>query len=149
VETRILLLVEDNPADEALGVRELRKLAGADPVVVARDGAEALDYLFATGKHAGRAPSDPPAVVILDLDLPKLSGLEVLKRVRADARTRHIPIVIFSSSEAEEDLIKSYPSGANSFVRKPATATEFQAAVRQVGAYWLLLNEPPPLRRAE
>ena len=149
VNKRILLLVEDSPTDEAISLRELRKLAAADQVVVARDGAEALDYLFATGKHQGRASDNLWAAVILDMDLPKVSGLEVLRQVRADARTRYVPIVIFTASDAEEALIESYQSGCNSFVRKPVTAEKFQAAVSQAGKYWLHLNEPPPPGKAE
>jgi len=148
VGKRIILLVEDSPADEALSVRELQKLAGPPEVVVARDGAEALDYLFAAGKYEGRAPGDLPAVVILDLHLPLASGLEVLQRARADPRTRCVPIVIFTSSESDEELVRAYQLGCNSFVRKAATAAEFRAAMGQMGSYWLFLNQPPPFGRA-
>ena len=143
----MILLVEDNPDDEALTLRALRKNNIGNDVMVARDGAEALDYLFGTGPYAGRDASDIPPVVLLDLKLPKVDGLEVLRRLRADARTKLLPVVILTSSNEEEDRLKSYDLGANSYVRKPVNFTEFIEAVRQLGLYWLILNERPPTRR--
>ena len=139
-----ILLVEDNPDDEALTLRALKKSNIRNAVAVVRDGAEALDYLFGAGAHAGRDLADCPAVVLLDLKLPKVGGLEVLKRLRADERTRLIPIVVLTSSTQEEDLVSSYKLGANSYVRKPVDFSQFAEAVRQLGLYWLLLNERPP-----
>lgn len=139
-----ILLVEDNPDDEALTLRALRKNRIANELVVARDGAEALDYLFGTGAHAGRGPGALPQVVLLDLKLPKVDGLEVLRRVRADPRTRLLPVVILTSSKEDRDLVESYGRGANSYVRKPVDFAAFVEAVRQLGLYWLVLNEPPP-----
>jgi two-component system, response regulator len=139
-----ILLVEDNPDDEALTVRAFRKNNVSNEVVVVRDGAEALDYLFATGKHAGRPASAMPQVVLLDLKLPKMDGLEVLRRIRADERTRVLPVVILTSSKEERDLIDGYRFGCNSYVRKPVDFDEFIEAARQLGLYWLLLNEAPP-----
>jgi two-component system, response regulator len=141
---KVILLVEDNADDEALAIRALKKNNILNEVVVARDGAEALDYLFGTGAHAGRDLTAPPQVVLLDLKLPKLSGLEVLKRIREDARTRFQPIVVLTSSKEEQDLIGSYSLGANSYIRKPVDFSQFAEAVRQVGLYWLVLNEAPP-----
>lgn len=144
----IILLIEDNPNDEELTVRALKKCHIANPVVVARDGVEALDFLFARGVHANRDPTVMPQLILLDLKLPKLDGHEVLKAVRADERTRLLPVVILSSSKEEQDLIQSYGLGANSFVRKPVNFTEFVDAVRQLGLYWLILNETaPPARK--
>ncbi|HEX9800495.1 MAG TPA: response regulator [Thermoanaerobaculia bacterium] len=144
MRSKTILLVEDNPDDEALTLRALRKHNLGNEVVVARDGAEALDYLFATGPHAGRDASATPQLVLLDLKLPKLDGLEVLRRVRSDERTRLLPVVVLTSSREERDLIDSYRLGANSYVRKPVDFNEFVEAARQLGLYWLLLNEPPP-----
>lgn len=141
---KAILLVEDDPDDEALTLRALRRAHVDSTIVVARDGAEALDYLFATGAHAGRDPHALPQVVLLDLKLPKVDGLEVLRRLRADARTSWLPVVILTSSSEEEDRIAGYRLGANSFVRKPVDFSNFAAAVGQVGLYWLLLNEPMP-----
>jgi two-component system response regulator len=141
---KIILLVEDNPDDEALTLRALRKGNIRNEVVVARDGAEALDYLFGTGAHAGRDLSLLPQVVLLDLKLPKVDGLEVLRRLRADDRTRLLPVVILTSSKEEQDVANGYKLGANSYVRKPVEFAQFSEAVRQLGLYWLLLNEPPP-----
>lgn len=138
----IILLVEDNPDDEALTLRALRKNNITNEVVVARDGAEALDFLFGTGKQAGRAIT--PQVTLLDLKLPKIDGLEVLRRMRADARTKLLPVVILTSSNEERDRLQGYDIGANSYVRKPVDFVQFTEAVRQLGLYWLLLNERPP-----
>lgn len=142
MERQFILLVEDNPDDEALIQRALKKHHVANDVVVARDGAEALDFLFCTGLHAGRQ-AQLPQVILLDLKLPKLNGLDVLQRLRADPRTRVLPVVILTSSKEEQDIVNSYRLGANSYVRKPVDFTEFAAAVRELGLYWLLLNEPP------
>jgi CheY-like chemotaxis protein len=144
---KVILLVEDNPDDEALTMRALHKNRIANEVVVARDGVEALEYLFGTGAHAGRDTSQLPQIVLLDLKLPKLSGLEVLSRVRADPRTRLLPIVVLTSSQEERDVVDSYGRGANSYVRKPVDFQEFVEAVKSLGLYWLVLNEPVPQRR--
>lgn len=141
---KMILLVEDNPDDEALTIRALQKNNILNTVVVARDGAEALDFLFGTGKHAGRDTSILPELVLLDLNLPKLSGLEVLKGVREDARTRLLPVVILTTSNEEQDKLKSYSLGANSFIRKPVDFQQFSEAIRQLGVYWLVLNQSPP-----
>jgi two-component system response regulator len=138
-----ILLVEDNPDDEALTLRAFRKNNIRNEIVVARDGVEALDYLFATGSHAGREDGQPQ-VVLLDLKLPRIDGLEVLRRIRADDRTRLIPVVILTSSKEEQDLIDGYSLGCNSYVRKPVNFDEFMEAARQLGMYWLLLNEATP-----
>jgi two-component system response regulator len=139
-----ILLVEDNPDDEVLTRRALKKSNICNDVVVARDGAEALDYLFATGEHAGRDPSAMPQVVLLDLNLPKVDGLEVLGRIRADERTRLLPVVILTSSEGQEDAVDGHGMGANSRVRKPVDAARFREAVVELGMYWVVLNEAPP-----
>lgn len=141
---RIILLVEDNPDDVELTLRAFEKSKVANAIVVARDGAEALDYLFAGGVHAGRDPDAAPEVVLLDLKLPKMDGLEVLRRMRADERTRRLPVVILTSSNEEQDVVSSYDLGANSFVRKPVDFAQFVEPARQLGLYWLLLNQPPP-----
>lgn len=141
---KIILLVEDNPDDEALTLRALKKNNVKNEVVVARDGVEALDYLFASGAYAASGGDVLPQVILLDLKLPKLDGLEVLRRIRADERTRLLPVVILTSSKEEKDLINGYGLGANSYVRKPVDFVQFTEAVRQLGLYWLLLNEPPP-----
>jgi two-component system response regulator len=139
------MLVEDNPGDEELTLRALQKSNVLNPVVVARDGAEALDYLFVRGKYAGRDATVLPQVVLLDLKLPKVNGLEVLRAIRADPRTRLLPVVILSSSNEDKDLIRSYDLGANSYVRKPVDFAQFLDAARQLGLYWLVLNQPAPL----
>jgi two-component system, response regulator len=142
-----ILLVEDNADDEALTLRALKKNNITNEVVVARDGAEALDYLFGTGTHKGRDTSTLPQVVLLDLKLPKIDGLEVLERIRADKRTKLLPIVILTSSNEEQDRLRGYDLGANSYVRKPVDFGQFIEAVRNLGLYWLLLNERPPAVR--
>ncbi len=145
---KIILLVEDNADDEALTIRALSKNNIRNEVVVARDGARALDYLFARGVHEGRNTADLPQIVLLDLKLPKIDGLDVLKAIRADARTKRLPVVILTSSKEESDLLHSYDLGANSYVRKPVDFTAFAEAVRQLGLYWLVINESPPEQRA-
>ena len=144
MNNKVILLVEDNADDEALALRALKKNHILNDVIVAHDGAEALDYLFGTGAYAGRDLSEPPQVVLLDLKLPKVSGLEVLKRIREEERTRFQPVVILTSSREEHDLASSYSLGANSYIRKPVDFDQFSDAVRQVGLYWLVLNEAPP-----
>lgn len=139
-----ILLVEDNPDDEELTLRALRQNNIMNMVDVARDGAEALDYLFCQGAHKARDPSQKPAIVMLDLKLPKIDGLEVLRRIRADERTRLMPVVILTSSKEEQDLLKSYSLGANSYIRKPVDFNQFVATVGHLGLYWLVLNEAPP-----
>jgi len=141
---KMILLVEDNPDDEELTLRALRQAKVANDIVVARDGAEAVEFVFGEGRHAGRDTSKMPAVILLDLKLPKLSGLDVLQRLRADERTRLVPIVVLTSSSEDEDMLKSYRSGANSYVRKPVEFGAFVNAVSQLGVYWVLLNQPPP-----
>lgn len=138
-----ILLVEDNPDDEALTLRAFRKNNITNEVVVARDGAEALDYLFASGGYSNRE-AVLPQIVILDLKLPKIDGLEVLRRLRAAPQTKLLPVVILTSSNEERDRLESYGLGANSYVRKPVDFAQFVDAVRQLGLYWLLLNERPP-----
>ena len=139
-----ILLVEDNPDDEVLTVRALQKQPLANEIIAVRDGAEALEYLLGTGQYAGRDASDCPAVVLLDLKLPKVDGLEVLRRLRASDHTKHTPVVVLTSSDDHRDIIESYRHGANSYVRKPVNFDQFQEAVRHVQSYWLRLNEPPP-----
>ncbi|MCE1253098.1 MAG: response regulator [Anaerolineae bacterium] len=139
----LILLVEDNPDDEALTLRALKKNNILNPVVVAHDGVEALDFLFGTGIHEGRDIKEKPMVILLDLKLPKVDGLEVLKRLRKDERTRLIPVVILTTSNEEQDIIKSYSLGVNSYVRKPVEFEEFIKAVGLLGMYWLLVNEVP------
>jgi two-component system response regulator len=141
---RVILLVEDNPNDEALTLRALKKSNILNPVVVARDGAEALDYLFSRGQQHGRRPAGNPEVVLLDLKLPKVDGLEVLRQLRADERTRLLPVVVLTSSVEEQDLTRGYALGANSYVRKPVDFNQFVEAVKQLGLYWLVLNQRPP-----
>ena len=141
---KVILLVEDNPDDEALTLRALKKNNVKNEVVVARDGAEALEYLFGSGKFAGRDASVIPQFVLLDLKLPKLDGLEVLRQLRADPRTKLLPVVILTTSNEERDRFAGYDLGANSYIRKPVDFDQFIEAVRQLGLYWLILNEMPP-----
>lgn len=144
MRNKTILLVEDNPDDELLTLRALRQGNVVNTIVVAHDGVEALDYLFGTGVHAGRDITDLPQVVLLDLKLPKIDGLEVLRRVRADPRTKLLPVVILTSSKEEQDMIKGYSLGANSYIRKPVDFNQFTDAVKQLKLYWLVLNEQPP-----
>jgi two-component system response regulator len=143
---RPILLVEDNPDDEELTLRALRKNNVRNDVVVARDGVEALDFLFGRGEHAGRDLTNQPQVILLDLNLPRVDGLEVLKALRADERTRLLPVVVLTSSKEEEDILRSYALGANSYVRKPVDFLAFIEAVKALGMFWLLINELPPPR---
>ena len=147
MQSTTILLVEDNADDEMLTLRALKKNKISNEVVVARNGVQALEYLFGTGEFAGRDVSVMPQVILLDLKLPKLDGMEVLRRVRADERTRLLPVVILTSSTEEMDRINGYGLGANSYVRKPVDFAEFMDAARQLGLYWLVLNEAPPGRR--
>lgn len=142
---RVILLVEDNAWDEELTIRALKKSNILNPVIVVRDGVEALDYLFARGVYADRALAALPQLILLDLKLPKLDGLEVLKALRGDERTKLLPVVILTSSLEEQDLIQGYSFGANSYVRKPVDFIQFSDAVRQLGLYWLVLNEILPI----
>jgi CheY-like chemotaxis protein len=144
MSNKAILLVEDNEDDEVLTLRALKKNHIANEVVVARDGVEALDFLFGTGTHAGRDTSRQPQVVLLDLNLPRISGHQVLERMRADARTRHVPVVVLTSSKEEVDVMQSYSLGANAYVRKPVEFGEFTEAVKTLGLFWLLLNENAP-----
>jgi two-component system response regulator len=141
---KMILLVEDNADDEALTLRALNKSKIANKIVVVRDGAEALDYLFCKGVHVDRDPLDLPQVILLDLKLPKVDGLEVLRQLRAEPRTHMLPVVILTSSKEEQDLVNAYSSGANSYVRKPVDFNQFVDAISQLGLYWLVLNEAPP-----
>jgi two-component system response regulator len=143
MQKRMLLLVEDNPDDEALTLRALKQNKISNEVVVARDGAEALDFLFCTGAYENRDRHVLPEVVLLDLKLPKIDGLEVLRRLRADERTRLLPVVILTSSGEERDLVTGYRLGANSYIRKPVDFDQFVEAVRNLGLYWLVLNQTP------
>ena len=144
MDNKVILLVEDNARDEALTRRALKKNNIVNEVVAARDGVEALDYLFGTGKYAGRDMSIMPQLILLDLKLPKVNGLQVLQKIREEERTRRLPVVVFTSSSEEEDMIKSYDLGANSYVRKPVDFEQFLEATRQLGLYWLVLNEVAP-----
>lgn len=141
---KMVLVVEDNPDDEELTLRALRQGKVANEIVVTRDGSEALEFMFGTGKYAGRDTTKMPAVILLDLKLPKLSGLDVLERLRSDPRTKLVPVVVLTSSSEDEDMLRSYRSGANSYVRKPVEFGAFASAVGQLGIYWMLLNQPPP-----
>jgi len=148
MDNKIILLVEDNPDDEALTLRAFKKNNIGNEVVVARDGADALDYFFGTGAYAGRDLRVMPAITLLDLKLPKVDGLEVLRRLRGDERTKLLPVVILTSSKEDQDLINGYRLGANSYIRKPVDFGQFVEAVRQLGLYWLVLNESPPVKGA-
>jgi len=143
---KTILLIEDNESDEVLTVRALEKAKVANEIAVVRDGEEALAYLFGSGVHAGRDLTQLPTVVLLDLNLPKIGGLDVLRRIRADARTRHLPVVVLTSSGEEKDIVKSYELGANAYVRKPVDFNEFAQAAKTLGLFWLLVNEPLPKR---
>ena len=143
MKNKVILLVEDNPDDVKLTLRAFRKSNMLNEVVVATDGVRALDYLFGTGEHSGRDISVMPQVILLDLNMPRLNGLEVLQKIRGDERTRLLPVVILTTSSEDKDRIESYNLGANSFVRKPVDFNEFTGAVNQLGLYWLLLNESP------
>lgn len=145
---KIILLIEDNPDDELLAVRALRKNNIGNEIVVARDGVEALDYLFGTGKYNGRDLSEMPQIILLDLKLPKIDGLDVLKKIRSDDRTKLLPVAVLTSSKEEKDLISSYSLGANSYIRKPVDFDQFCECVRQLGLYWLVLNEAPPGKKS-
>jgi CheY-like chemotaxis protein len=142
--SKVLLLVEDNPTDEKLTIRAFKKAGVTNDVVVVRDGAEALDYLFGTAQYQGRDTSVLPAVALLDLSLPRIDGLEVLRRIRADERTKCLPVVILTASKEHEDIARGYSLGANAYVRKPVGFAEFAEAAKTLGLFWLLLNEPPP-----
>lgn len=142
-----ILLVEDNPDDVALTLRAFRKSRINNPVVVARDGEEALDYLFGRGPHDGRNVAELPAIVLMDMNLPKADGTEVLRQIRADSRTRYARVIMLTSSIEEQDVLRSYASGANSYIRKPVDFDEFMTAIGRLGLYWLQLNEIPPVVR--
>ena len=144
--SKIILLVEDNPDDEKLTLRAFKRNNMLNPIVVVRDGVEALDFLFARGAYADRVGKPLPTLILLDLKLPKLDGLGVLKAIRGDDRTRLIPVVVLTSSKEEQDLLQSYSIGANSYVRKPVNFAEFLEAVRVLSVYWLMMNNPPPER---
>lgn len=146
MKPKIILLVEDNPSDVALTQRALAKSRIANELVVAEDGQEALDYLFGAGVYADRAVSDLPALILLDLKLPRVDGLGVLCRIRADEHTRRLPVVILTTSREEQDVAQSYDLGANSYIRKPVDFTQFVQAVEHLGLYWLVMNEPPPVK---
>lgn len=147
MQRKVILLVEDNEDDELLTIRGLNDAQILNEVVVAHDGVEALDYLFGKGEYAGRDTSEMPQVVLLDLMLPRLNGLEVLRQIRQDPRTELLPVVILTSSREEEDVIRSYELGANSYVRKPVKFADFANAVKQLGLFWVVLNEGSPSRR--
>jgi CheY-like chemotaxis protein len=147
VTQKVVLLVEDNPDDVDLTLRAFRKSNLLNEVVVTKDGVEALDYLFGAGAYAGRDTSVSPQVVLLDLKLPRLNGLEVLRRLRADERTQLLPVIVLTTSNEEQDMVESYRLGANSYVRKPVDFTQFMEAVKQLGLYWLVLNEQPPPKK--
>lgn len=146
MKSKSILLVEDNPQDEMLILRALRKANVANLIEVVRDGQQAIDYLFAQGEFSGRDGSELPTVILLDIGLPRLSGLEVLESIRSDPRTRLVPVVILTSSDEERDRLRSYECGANSFVRKPLDFSEFAATVARLGVYWIATNETPNLR---
>ncbi|NJL65209.1 MAG: response regulator [Methylacidiphilales bacterium] len=141
---KIILLVEDNPDDEALAIRALKRNHISNTIVVAHDGVEALDFLFGVGIHTGRDISIKPTVILLDLKLPRIDGIEVLRRLREDDRTKLLPVVVLTTSSEEQDMLDSYSLGCNSYIRKPVDFIQFSDAIRQLGMYWLLMNEPPP-----
>jgi CheY-like chemotaxis protein len=145
INHKSILLVEDNPDDEALAIRALKRHHISNEIIVARDGVEALDYLFGRGTHVGRDTSIKPTVVLLDLKLPRVDGLEVLRQLRADDRTRLLPVVVLTTSNEEQDMLSSYSLGCNSYIRKPVDFVQFSEAIRQLGMYWLLINEAPPI----
>lgn len=147
MNSKIILLVEDNPSDIGLTKRALKKSRVANELVVAEDGQEALDYLFGAGAYAGRDVAQAPALILLDIKLPKVDGLEVLRQIRANVRTRRLPVVILTSSKEEQDMAAGYDLGVNSYIRKPVDFTQFAQAVEQLGLYWLVLNEVPPTVR--
>jgi two-component system response regulator len=146
IRSRVILLVEDNPNDVKLTMHAFEKSNISNEIIVVGDGEEAIDYLFATGRHADRDPKVIPEVILLDLKLPKIDGLGVLRRLRADERTRRLPVVILTSSKEEKDVTSSYNLGANSFIRKPVDFDQFIDAAQHLGLYWLVMNEPPPRR---
>jgi CheY-like chemotaxis protein len=146
LSSKMILIVEDNPDDEALAIRALRRNKIINDIVVAHDGVEALDYLFGTGVYAGRnIATTKPAVILLDLKLPRVDGIEVLRRLREDERTKLLPVVILTTSSEEQDMLNSYNLGCNSYIRKPVDFLQFTDAIRQLGMYWLLMNQPPPV----
>ena len=142
--SQVILLVEDNPSDIGLTRRAMEKSGISNPLVVAEDGQDALDYIFCTGAHGAREIADTPLLVLLDLKLPRVDGLEVLRRIRADPRTRRIPVVILTSSGEERDISAGYDNGTNSYIRKPVDFQQFAVVIRQLGMYWLVVNQPPP-----
>lgn len=145
IDRKVILLVEDDPDDEALAIRALKRHHIGNEIAIARDGVEALDYLFGTGRYAGRDIRVKPTVVLLDLKLPRIDGLEVLRRLRENESTRLLPVVVLTTSNEERDVLESYSLGCNSYIRKPVDFLQFSEAIRQLGMYWLLMNEPPPL----
>ncbi|MDP3511508.1 MAG: response regulator [Sulfuritalea sp.] len=142
--SQVILLVEDNPSDIGLTRRAMEKSGISNPLVVAEDGQDALDYIFCDGAHNAREIADTPLLVLLDLKLPRVDGLEVLRRIRADARTRRIPVVILTSSSEERDVTAGYDNGTNSYIRKPVDFYQFAEVIKQLGMYWLVINQPPP-----
>lgn len=145
LNTKTILLVEDNPDDEALAIRALKRHHISNEVIVAHDGVEALEYLFCKGMYAKRDINFKPTVILLDLKLPRIDGLEVLRRLREDDRTKLLPVVVLTTSSEEQDMLNSYSLGCNSYIRKPVDFVQFSEAIRQLGMYWLSMNEPPPL----
>jgi two-component system response regulator len=144
MKTKVILLVEDNPDDELLTLRALKKSGVRNEIVVAHDGVEALDYLFASGPYSGRDPAIMPQLILLDLKLPRVDGLEVLRRLRSDERTRRLPVVILTSSREQRDMLEGYGLGANSYIRKPVNFEQFVKTIELLRSYWLVLNEDPP-----
>ncbi len=142
--TKKILLVEDNPSDTELTLRAFERQKIGNEIIVAEDGREALDYLFGTGKYSGRDTSEQPTVILLDLNLPLIDGKEVLRQIRSNELTRRLPVVILTSSKEEQDVTNSYDLGVNSYIRKPVDFNQFSEAIRQLGLYWLVINEPPP-----